>query len=100
MTGRAPNPGATASRPKTPARAARALQLAVAAIVLLVAGAYLGFGLMTAGRTLGCDYIAYHGAAARFLVGGPIYDPVAAWILSAGCSSTRRPLFFSPSHSP
>jgi hypothetical protein len=51
----------------------------VAAIVLLVAGAYVAFGLTTAGWTLGCDYVSYHGAATRFLAGQPIYDPFAAW---------------------
>lgn len=71
--------GPTGSPREASARTARAVHLAVAAIILLVAGAYVGFGLMTAGPTLGCDYAAYHGAATRFLAGGPIYDPVAAW---------------------
>jgi hypothetical protein len=43
-------------------------------LVLVVGGIYLAFGLMTASTTLGCDFLAYHGAAQRFLGGDPIYD--------------------------
>jgi alpha-1,2-mannosyltransferase len=44
------------------------------ALVFVVAGIYLSFGLATASYTLGCDFLAYHQAAQRFLVGDPIYD--------------------------
>jgi hypothetical protein len=43
-------------------------------LVLTVGGMYLAFGLMTASTTLGCDFLAYHGAAQRFVAGDPIYD--------------------------
>ena len=43
-------------------------------LLLAVAGAYLGFGLLTASYTFGCDFLTYADAAHRFEVGLPIYD--------------------------
>jgi hypothetical protein len=42
--------------------------------VLAVAAAYLAFGLSTAGRTLGCDFLAYFNASRHWFAGQPIYD--------------------------
>jgi alpha-1,2-mannosyltransferase len=55
-------------------RRERAVRLALQALVFVVAAAYLAFGLATASYTLGCDFLAYHQAAQRFLAGTPIYD--------------------------
>jgi hypothetical protein len=43
-------------------------------LIILVTGIYLAFGLLTASRTLGCDFFAYHSAAQRLLANEPIYD--------------------------
>ena len=44
------------------------------AIVLAIFGAYLAFTLANASYTLGCDYLAYDGAARRWLAGTSPYD--------------------------
>jgi hypothetical protein len=43
-------------------------------LIVAVTGLYLAFGLLTASRTLGCDFLAYHNAAQRLLAQDPIYD--------------------------
>jgi len=50
------------------------LAAAVAVLIVIVAAAYLAFGLLTARNSLGCDFLAYHRAAQRLLTGTPIYD--------------------------
>lgn len=44
------------------------------ATILAVVAAYVGFGLRTAGNTLGCDFLAYYRAAIHWFAGQPIYD--------------------------
>lgn len=43
-------------------------------LIIVVTGMYLAFGLLTASRTLGCDFLAYHNAAQRLLASESIYD--------------------------
>jgi hypothetical protein len=44
------------------------------ATVVTIASIYLGYGLATAQRTFGCDFLAYFRAATHWLSGTPIYD--------------------------
>lgn len=46
--------------------------LPIVAVLLFVLG--VGATLAVAGRTLGFDFLAYHGAAVRILAGQPLYD--------------------------
>ena len=48
-------------------------RLGMAAIVAVVA-TYLGYALVTARNSFGCDFSAYYTAAHRWLAGQPIYD--------------------------
>jgi hypothetical protein len=48
--------------------------VAAGALVAVVAGIYVAFGLATARETLGCDFSVYQSAAEQFLRGQPIYD--------------------------
>jgi len=43
-------------------------------LVAVVAAVYIGYGLMTARETLGCDFAAYQIASDRYLHGQPLYD--------------------------
>lgn len=58
--------------------AARRLELMTYGVIVLVAGAYVAFGLMTASNTLGCDFLAYFNAASDWLATQPIYDLTVA----------------------
>lgn len=55
--------------------AGRSLEVAIKGAILTVVVAYLGFGLITASNTLGCDFLAYFNAATAWFAGQPIYDP-------------------------
>lgn len=59
-----------APRPSARFRAMLVLVLVVA----VVASIYVGFGISTAGETLGYDYNVYSTAASRYLAGEPLYD--------------------------
>jgi hypothetical protein len=45
-----------------------------ALVIFAVIAAYIGFGLMTASTTLGCDFMAYFNASVRWAQHQPIYD--------------------------
>lgn len=57
-----------------PAATRRPVELLAIVPIFAVVAAYVGFGLLTASTTLGCDYQAYDGAARHWLAGQPIYD--------------------------
>jgi alpha-1,2-mannosyltransferase len=71
------------------ARRARSFRLTLLILVGVVAAIYLGFGIATAGSTLGCDYDAYSSAASRYLHGQPIYD--LAITKTGGCNQYQYP---------
>ena len=50
------------------------IRIALVAVAAFVAAIYLGFGILTARETLGCDFFVYRAAAEHFLAGQPIYD--------------------------
>jgi hypothetical protein len=56
------------------ARSTVRIERLAAIAILAVVVAYIAFGLRTASNTLGCDFLAYYNASARWLSGSPIYD--------------------------
>ena len=65
-----------------------ALVLAFAG-VLVIFGVYLFLTLAVAGHTLGCDYLAYDGAARAWLSGQPPYD--ISVTSAGGCGTFQYP---------
>ena len=68
--------------------AVRTERIAAIAILAVVA-AYIAFGLRTASSTLGCDFLAYYNASARWLSGSPIYD--LAVTATGSCGTYQYP---------
>ncbi len=56
------------------ARALRPVDVAAVALIGAVIAGYIIYGLVTASRSFGCDFLAYYNASINWLTGHPIYD--------------------------
>src|SRR5205823_2388667 len=71
----ATGPPVTPVPPHAPAsRHLRPVDLVAALAIGAVIVAYLAYGLFTAGKTLGCDFLAYFNASVNWYHHQPIYD--------------------------
>lgn len=84
---------AAAAGPAT-GRLARLAQAALPVLGILVPVTFVGATLAVAGDTLGYDFLAYHAAASRVLVGQPLYD--TSFDAAGGFGLFYYPPFFAP----